>query len=63
MAKRDKPPREQAARALCKLEGHPPDISFEGGPMWASYLPQVDAVLRVVLGDVAWQAMVEAEKG
>lgn len=30
--------------------------------MWASYLPQVDAVLRVVLGDEAWLAMVEAER-
>lgn len=31
--------------------------------MWVSYLPQVDAVLRVALGDGAWQAMVEAERG
>lgn len=31
--------------------------------MWMSYLPQVDAVLRVALGDEAWQKIVEAEKG
>lgn len=31
--------------------------------MWMSYLPQVDAVLRVVLGDEALQKIVEAEKG
>ena len=31
--------------------------------MWRSYLPQVDVVLRVVLGDDAWAAMVEAERG
>ncbi|SED50289.1 hypothetical protein SAMN05519105_4139 [Rhodobacter sp. 24-YEA-8] len=30
--------------------------------MWKSYLPQVDAVLRVALGSEAWQAMVEAER-
>lgn len=56
-----KPPRERAARALCNLDGHPPDIRFEGAPMWASYLPQVDVVLSVALGDEAWKAMVEAE--
>lgn len=31
--------------------------------MWVSYLPTVDAVLRVALGDEAWAAMVEGEKG
>lgn len=41
--------REEAARALCRLEGHPPDIKFEGAPMWRSYLPQVDAVLKAAL--------------
>ncbi|MFT4148659.1 MAG: hypothetical protein QM656_00560 [Paracoccaceae bacterium] len=57
-----KPPRERAARALCNLDGNPPDANFEGVPMWKSYVPQVDAVLRVVLGDEVWQEMVEAEK-
>ncbi|TXH26487.1 MAG: hypothetical protein E6Q99_04575 [Elusimicrobia bacterium] len=58
-----KPPRERAARALCNLDGNIPDITFQGSPMWVSYLPQVDAVLRVALGDEAWAAMVEGEKG
>lgn len=44
------------------MEGHPPDILVGGGPMWENFLTKVDAVLRVVLGDDAWQAMVEAEK-
>ncbi len=57
-----KSPRERAVRALCNLEGHPPDIKFEEAPMWTSYLPQVDAVLRVALGDDEWRKMVEAER-
>ena len=63
MTTRPKSPRDRAARALCNLDGNIPDIMFEGHPMWVSYLPQVDAVLRVALGDEAWAAMVEAEKG
>ncbi len=63
MAGRAKPPREKAARALCKMDGHPPDINFAGDPMWKSYLRQVDMVLRTVIGDDAWMAMVEAERG
>ena len=62
MARPIRPPREHAARALCHMDGHPPDTRFEGAAMWASYLPQVDMVLRTVLGDDAWMAMVEAEK-
>ncbi len=58
-----KPPRERAARALSNLDGHAPDTMFEDAPMWVSYLPQVDAVLRATLGDDVWRAMVEAEKG
>lgn len=42
--------RERAARALCRLEGNPEDIRFEGKPMWESYLPEVDAVLLAALG-------------
>jgi len=49
--RKPRPPRERAARALCELEGHPPDIKFEGKPMWESYLHQVDAVLKAV----GWQ--------
>ena len=37
-------PIERAARALCKLEGHPENINFESKPMWQSYLRQAMAV-------------------
>ena len=57
-----RPARERAARALCELEGHPPNATMDGAPMWASYLPEVDVVLRAVLGDEAWATMLAAEK-
>ena len=44
-----KSPRENAARALCRLDGHPENTLFEGKPMWMSYLPEVDAVLKAAL--------------
>lgn len=61
--RRPKPPRERAARALCERDGNPPDAKMDGRPMWESYLPEVDAVLRAALGDDGWAAMVENEMG
>ena len=52
-----KPPRERAARALCELDGHPPDIKMDGQPMWCSYLDQVDAVLRAALSEGEWERL------
>ena len=43
------PPRERAARALCRLHGVLENIQFEGRPMWELYLPDVDAVLGAAL--------------
>ncbi|WP_176590716.1 hypothetical protein [Sphingobium sp. EM0848] len=43
-----KSPLERAARALCSLEGNPENATFEGRPMWQSYLPQACAVLLAV---------------
>lgn len=63
MSRKTRPPRERAARALCKLDGNPPDFNHDGEPMWMRYLQAVDIVLLSVLGDDAWQAMVEAERG
>jgi len=40
-----KSPREAAARALCRRDGHLENITFEGRPMWESFLPVVDTVL------------------
>ena len=53
--KRIHPPRERACRALCEKSGHPPDIRFEGKPMWMSYLDEVDAVLQAALEPEAWE--------
>ncbi|PHQ62842.1 MAG: hypothetical protein COC10_09305 [Sphingobium sp.] len=44
--------RERAARALCRKDGHPENIMFEGRPMWQSYLDTVDTVIAA-LGDYA----------
>lgn len=52
-----RPPRERAARALCRLDGNPENTAFEGKPMWQSYLPQVDAVLEAVLKPEAWERL------
>lgn len=54
MARKLRPPRERAARALCELQGHPPDITMEGCPMWMSYLEEVDTVLKAALSDEEW---------
>lgn len=46
--RKPRPARELAARALCRHDGHPEDTSFEGKPMWESYLPAADAVLDAI---------------
>lgn len=46
--RRPKSDREVAARALCRFDGHPEEIKFEGRPMWESFLPQADAVLEAI---------------
>lgn len=61
MAKREKPPREKAARALCEAMGGYPDTQRDKRKMWTYYLPVSDQVLRAALGDEAWQAMVREE--
>lgn len=62
MTKRSRTPRELAARALCRADGHPENISFEGRPMWMSYLGQVDLVLQVALPAEQFAA-IRAEDG
>lgn len=52
-----KPVRERAARALCKLEGLEPNITMEGSPMWRSFLPEVDTVLKAALQPECWDAL------
>ncbi len=41
-------PIERAARALCELDGHPPDATMDGKPLWQDYLPEVQAVFDVL---------------
>ena len=48
MTRKPTPARELAARALCRHDGHPEDIAFEGKRMWESYLPAADAVLEAI---------------
>lgn len=50
-----KPPRERAARALCRLHGLPESTGFEGEPMWQIYLSEVDAVLEAALPPRDWE--------
>jgi hypothetical protein len=40
---------EAAARALCRLDGHPENIRFEGRPMWQSYLPAARVAIEAAL--------------
>lgn len=39
---------EQIARTLCKQDGHPENVKFEGKPMWASYSETARAILTKV---------------
>lgn len=39
---------ERAARALCRLDGHPEDVKMAGKPMWQDYLPEARAVLEAI---------------
>lgn len=52
---RQKPPRERAARALCRMNRVPEDTMFEGRPMWKSYLDEVDTVLKAALSPEEWE--------
>lgn len=55
------PPRERAARALCRLNDVPENTQFEGRPMWESFLPEVDAVLEAALEPEVWERMRRGE--
>ncbi|WP_146032556.1 hypothetical protein [Sphingobium sp. SA916] len=43
-----KSPLERAARALCSFKGLPENSTFEGKPMWQSFLPEARTVLHAV---------------
>ncbi|GAA0309191.1 hypothetical protein GCM10009087_19040 [Sphingomonas oligophenolica] len=44
-------PAERAARALCRFDGHPENIKFEGRPMWESYSSQAHYVVAAIQDD------------
>lgn len=58
MPRRVRSPRERAARALCEMQGHPPDIVMDGRPMWQSFLPEVDTVLKAALSEDDWGRLI-----
>jgi len=55
-------PRERAARALCRRDGHPENTQFEGRPMWESYLPEVDVVLETALSPEDYKKLLSEEQ-
>jgi hypothetical protein len=57
-----KTPREKAARALCRKARNPEDTTFEGRPMWMSYLEDVDAVLQAALDPEEWQRIRQLDR-
>lgn len=48
MTRKPRPPRERIARALCRLDGHPENITMDGEPMWRSYDDEAIEVLAAV---------------
>jgi len=54
-AAKQKGPRERAARALCTARGLPENTKFEGRPMWESFLPEIDIVLKAALSIENWR--------
>lgn len=47
---------EAAARALCRLAGHPENIRFEGQPMWKSYVLDAEAAIAAALPHLTGKA-------
>jgi len=56
--KRDLPPVERAARAVCRFRHLPEDTRFEGAPMWHSMVPEVLVVLAAVLTPADMQRLI-----
>lgn len=56
-------PLERVARALCRADGHPEDIKFEGKPMWMSYTEEATTVLAGLKADVIVEALAQVIAG
>lgn len=39
---------ERVARALCELDGNPPDARMDGKPLWQDYLPEARAAVMAL---------------
>jgi hypothetical protein len=48
-------PRERAAKALCRLSGHPENMMFNERPVWRSFLADSDSILMVALDPDEWE--------
>jgi hypothetical protein len=48
---------EKAAPALCRHHGVPEATTFEGKPMWMSYIPEVKAVLQAALSPKEYERL------
>ena len=55
------PPRERAARALCASGGMSENSMIEGRPIWESFLPVVDTVLKAALTPKEWMRIREED--
>ncbi|MFC3208100.1 hypothetical protein [Aquamicrobium soli] len=57
MARKQKSPRERAARALCSYFDIPENTMFRGRPQWEGYLEQADVALKAALSPEEWERM------
>jgi hypothetical protein len=39
---------ERVARALCELDGNPPNATMDGKPLWQDYLPEARAAIMAL---------------
>ncbi|TCQ02179.1 hypothetical protein [Sphingomonas sp. PP-CC-3A-396] len=54
---------ERAARALCRFHELPENTTFEGRPMWESYVDEAIAVISAIEDDPASRKTVENKRG
>lgn len=62
-ARREQPPIERAARAICRFRGLPEDTRFEGAPMWHSVVPEALAALGAAVPREEMERLVPGYRG
>jgi len=45
---REKPVEEVIARALCRRAGNPENAPYRRAPLWMSYLPEAQAIMKAL---------------